>query len=159
MPKNLVCHFSEYFQKVFNSTLTEGREQRVQLEHAGSEVFGIIAQWMYSGGKVDIRTVVGYQWGDTSEDGFHTVCERLCNVYYLSDYLMIPQLLKDLTEELLWLPHTYKGAVPVRPALVTNVFENTANGSELRKVFKIFMAYNFYGEGGDALPRPFPPIP
>jgi BTB/POZ domain len=52
IPKAILCHHSQYFERALNGPYTESQQQQVILDEDKVEAFQLITQWMYSGAYV-----------------------------------------------------------------------------------------------------------
>jgi hypothetical protein len=81
LPKNVVSHYSPFFETAFKSQFIEGQTQSMTLEDVEGEIFGCMVHWFYTQ-KVETQSV-----GTHADD-----LPKLVKLWILAERCIVPRL-------------------------------------------------------------------
>lgn len=130
LPKNLLCHYSEFFEKCFHGTFIEGQTQKLTLPEDRVEDFDLLLEYMLHGkitNKVSIK--------NTDAEGLDE-CVRFIEYfdkYNLSEAAVV--IIEPLQQIIKPGYAQAKVSVAIEPSHIERVFQATTSGSILRSLF------------------------
>ena len=108
--------------------LAESRDQRVRFINESADIFEVIAQWMYSGGQINSRTLVQRALALQDTD----LCKAMFSVYFLANRLLIEDLETDVLAQLQQLLARDDICLLIDADLILKIYDNTSEHSPLR---------------------------
>ncbi|KAE9381284.1 hypothetical protein N431DRAFT_392327 [Stipitochalara longipes BDJ] len=142
--KDVACFYSPVFKAAFNSQFIEGEEQKYRLEDASPRTVRLLIHWMYHQ-ELDVGKILR---NDKSK-----IDQILVELWVLADKLLVPALQNVVIKELERLRNKYK---TTSTRCLPYVYEKTGPGSELRKLFISWCAFNVTSTRFEEKPDHFP---
>ncbi|CZR51148.1 uncharacterized protein PAC_01023 [Phialocephala subalpina] len=142
--KDVACHYSPVFKAAFNSRFTEGETQTYKLEDVGQKTVRLLIHWMYHQ-ELDV--------GKTTSQTKSLTDKMLIELWVLADKLLIPPLQNSIVQELERQRKRFKAT---STSCINYVYEKTAPGSPLRRLFVSWCAWNVARSRFEDRPEHFP---
>jgi hypothetical protein len=131
IPKNLICHYSPFFEAASNSSMVEGQTQSMKLDDIEKSTFGLFVNWLYT---QKIENV----------DGDEMTMLKVLQLWNLGQRFLIPQL-QNSAMFLLMPRDARKAAMPFYK-LAFDAVETTPIQRLIIKVF-VAISYNKFRSG------------
>ncbi|KAL6716042.1 hypothetical protein ACLMJK_007004 [Lecanora helva] len=132
--RNQLCEASPFFKAAFMSEFKEGAEQEMELPEDDVTIVDLFVQWIYTGQcrfstRFELLLRLPTLAMDDEEECFH----EPIRLYIFSDRYSVPALRKHVLERLL--TYAKNTGFNFRPpkSIVEYVYENTCQGSGLRR--------------------------
>ncbi|KAF8848134.1 hypothetical protein BDZ45DRAFT_539644, partial [Acephala macrosclerotiorum] len=142
--KDVACHYSPVFKAAFNSKFTEGETQTYKLEDVGQRTVRLLIHWMYHQ-ELDIGKITSQMKSLTDK--------MLVELWVLADKLLIPPLQNTIIHELERQRNRFRAT---STSCINYVYEKTAPGSPLRRLFVSWCAWNMARSRFEERPEHFP---
>jgi len=119
-------------------------QPRIRLVHERADIFGVIVQWMLSGGALNSWVIAERSWNfalQSPSEAADSMGSALCDIYLMATRLRMPEL---ETDALAQLKRLFAGIQAVMtPKLAERIHDKTPENSPLRKLFVTSLARSF----------------
>jgi len=131
IPRALLSHHSEYFQRSLNGQFREASENQIHLTEDDPKTFILVLEWLYKGtlNILDDRC-------HGAEDrlvALRAICHTLCELYCLADKLLIHPIQDYAFTQLERALRFAGNDFPMTQETIMDVYKNTHEDSALRK--------------------------
>ena len=142
-PEAVLCNASQFFKSTFQGTFRQASERKTFLPKECPELFSYLARWINGEGTMlseETCRSIDLQTGPQ-------LFNDLLNLYYTSEYYIIPDLCLDILERMGWIAETAlegKWLPVLLPYhLILEVWSKTTKKSSLRKRMLLLVSEMF----------------